>query len=98
MSDIFETAALAGINSVLGVVRNFVPGGSMGLDVGCDAATLACKMGEAIFPKIKGGLTQEELDAIIQEFKADVPVGTFQMALSAFKRLFDTTILGQLKL
>jgi hypothetical protein len=82
-----------GINLGLGVLIKAVPGGSVAFGAGCDALELAAKMLAAIVPKIRdGNLTTEEVDGVIDAFKANVPSGTFTMALKIMKSALDRVI------
>jgi hypothetical protein len=82
-----------GINLGLGVLIKAVPGGSLAFAAGCDALELAAKMLVAIVPKIRdGNLTTEEVDGVIDAFKANVPTGTFAMALKIMKSALDRVI------
>ncbi len=94
----FEKIILAGFNAGAGLITNCLPGGKMAADTAIDGALLACKMGEVVLPKLKDGLTPEEVNEIIQAFKANVPETTWHLALDVMHSMIKTAGFGALKL
>lgn len=82
-----------GINLGLGMLIKAVPGGSAVFGTACDGLELGAKMILAVVPKIRdGSLTVEEEDEILASFKANVPAGTYDMALKIVKSALDRVI------
>lgn len=90
-----EPFLLDGFNLGISAFTNALPGGNAGLEAGCDALELAGKMAVVIAPRLRDGkLSKEEAEAILGEFKQDVPAGTFILALSALKSTLDRVVGG----
>lgn len=82
-----------GINLGLSALTKAIPGGSLAFASACDALELAGKIMLAIVPKIRdGNLTDKEMEEIYMSFKANVPAGTFAMALKIVKSALDRVI------
>jgi hypothetical protein len=87
-----------GINLGIGMLIKAVPGGSVAFGAGCDALELAAKMILAVVPRIRdGNLSPDDEDAILNQFKSNVPVGTWNMALAVVKSALDRVIGGSSK-
>ncbi len=98
MSGELEGFFLTGVNAGLKLLTKSVPGGEVAFDAGCDAGALAGRMMADVFPKLKGGLTAEEVQAIVDTYKSNVPEGVWNVALAAFRSAFDRVAVGSIHL
>ncbi len=90
-----EPLLVQGLNLCIKFLTKSVPGGKVAFAACCDAGELAGKMLVVICPKIKDeSLTEAELESILAEFKADVPQGTWNVALAAVRSALDRLVGG----